>query len=251
VPVIPIGASGGGGGFVPSPVNCDVSGIQYALASWDAVVSSDFDHYEIQRRLDSVFSPWATIALLSDISQTQFADFECPLGAESLYRMRWVRGDGAPSDWTAVETATPEASACNWQLTSNHVDPGLYVQGHVMDDPLTWQFDVNRTTHPLFDDDDRVSFLGTEQRGPVIEIDEFLIAGGSDNPAQIRGLGNFAVLLFFGFQPAPYTCVRDPDGNTYYAAVSVPEGRQSFAGTVYDGRLLIETLTTVPVPATV
>lgn len=73
--------------------------LHYAAVDWaSTALGGNFGQYELQRSDDN--TTWATIAIITTESASNFSDVECLRNAIQYYRVRVVRKDGAASDWT-------------------------------------------------------------------------------------------------------------------------------------------------------
>ena len=206
-----------------------------AIECWDDVdlswtptsisAGGGFRCYEIERSDDGA-TDWQQIAYITTESVDAFLDCEARLNRTSSYRIRVRREDWSASDWSATITASPLIECCGYTFTSN-TDPTLNLYGEDFGaDRPTEQLD--RGTFVTFHNRDyQIGFFGLEYSGQRFTRDLLLAADGGITPVAAPtepGMRTFARVL--ALLPAlgaglPYICVRNADGDRWFAAVTV------------------------------
>jgi hypothetical protein len=184
---------------------------------WTATALGEaFGRYELERSDDGGLT-WQLIARVIEEDVTGAEDRECPANVECDYRVRVVRSDHSPSEWSAVATATAEMTCCGYSLSSN-VRPELSLW---YDDerPRTYNPPREYVERQFYNRDGAVVYRPAERpfdRFPVT----LLIAGDFGHPTPVTvGRQAFAPLEDLADADLPYVCVRDRDGNRWFAAL--------------------------------
>ena len=193
------------------------------LLEWTPPAVSNFAHYEIQRR-DEFDTDWQTIKLITSSATDEFEDVEPIRGFESDYRIRTVNVMDIASPWSSEATATPVKGGPGYTFTSNHAPAMSVAYADITGDP------VRDYRFPEADEDSSREFYGRnnvvvfrtrERRGT--RFDRSVLLSAQTTPAR-PGPDVFDPLRDLAKADLPYVCVRDEDGNRWYASISVPEG---------------------------
>lgn len=89
---------------VPAP-GCGPVNVSFVQLDWTAsALGGAFGYYEVQRASDG--GPFYTIAKVTSEADNAYTDRECLRNLPEQYRVRVVRADGAPSDWTTGSPVT-------------------------------------------------------------------------------------------------------------------------------------------------
>lgn len=221
-----------------SPGPCQVSEFDAPELTWTvtSISTDDFLHYEIQRK-DTISTTYQTIAKLTNRAAVSFLDMEARLTVASTYRMRVCRRDGICSDWTAEETVTPtagdisEAHGCGFLMFCSNEDlvDNMVIYSDIYGTDPTGQFhfveadDYTLTRH--YGRFGTQSFHPTERGGVVFER-SLLVRSGAGCDDTDGGLADheFDKLRDLAYRDLPYVCVKDDQGNRWFATVIVPDG---------------------------
>lgn len=210
---------------LPDAPPCGPTGIPYASLAWDpTVLGADFARYDVERLgVDGL--TWQRIAEIVDEASDGFDDVEARLGLLESYRVRAVRSDGASSYWTDVATVTVPAAGCGYTFTSNEA-PTLsvgYPDTYEGRSIRTYQFpEAGEVTYrTLYGRDYQTAFHPLSRRG--VTFSRQLTIGGLAAPAAGVGPPAAAFLRDLVWASLPYVCVRDNDGNRWFASVRVPD----------------------------
>lgn len=231
--------------------------IRYAQLDWDTTaLGADHAYYQLQRRDED--GDWADIATIEDEAVTSFDDYELRRGREAEYRLRVVRVDTAPSEWTATATATVTAPCCGYVLTTNQ-EPGWSLWA---DD---WSEGERETELAqavelvsFYDRDYQVGFFELENRGAQMARTLVVaVERSKDGTAATttEGLATFADLLRL-CRPTqtgvlPYVCVHEETGDRWFATIKTPKVKRRLPGGLYTVDVEIIEVTATPSPVVV
>lgn len=238
----------------------EVDCVDWIELAWTPTSVNDcglgFLRYEIDRS-DDAGATWQRIADITDEAVASFDDYESLRNTAARYRMRVRRVDGAPSAWTATQTATAAMTCCGYVLTSNE-EPDLTVW---YDDlrPRRYEFLENATELQLHGRDYQVQFRELEDRGDRFQV-ELLVAAeggvGGTVAASPEGRRVFDPLLVLAGNKrdrdtgekvsVSYVCVHDSDGNRWFASLRTPTGVRTEPGGQYVLDVVVVEVTDVP-----
>lgn len=206
---------------------------------WDAWTPPEgcpgFLYYDIDRSDDGGIN-WHRIAQVTDPDVTAVQDQECRVGRESLYRIRVRRLDLAISPWSDTVAATATMSDRGGYCYSSNEAPG-YIVWYEDLPTRDYEFLSGETLHKLADQDFQVSIKPLEDGGVAFTAHVLVAAlgglRGTVAPSS-QGPDLFAPLrLLSGAMRNPatgekvttsYVCVRDGDGNRWFASINVGTG---------------------------
>jgi hypothetical protein len=212
---------GGSGGCASDP-------LPYVRVEWDAapVTSPPTVGYLVARTDD--WSPtWDYVAYVDGRTTTFWDDHEPRIGTgvENRYRVQVVQEDGVTGDWSAVVGQTIPAGQVALAFSSN----AAQAMGCVYPEVWTGN-DVTRewangdagdvSLRRFYGRDMPVAFRPLERAGDSFERTLLVSAGclvaspSLDLYRPLRDLARAAV---------PYVCVRDGEGNRWYASLTVPD----------------------------
>ncbi len=232
-------------GLAAAEVPLDAEGCVNAVRlTWDEEVPSDcggFGWYEIQRTdahprsIDAAAAQiWQLIGAVAESDTLDFYDTECRREVENQYRIRVVRLDGAPSQWSEPVVITPAMPCCGYVFASNEAI-----------ELTTWYDDLARRRYqfPGADKETRrfmgrnyaISFGEAEDSGDVFSIDLYVSGlgslGGSREASAAADIGRraFQPLLVLAQTQRPYgeqakvalsyVAVCDSDGERWFASL--------------------------------
>ena len=201
-----------------------------------SVPVSGFGYYEIQRS-DTIDTSWATIAQITPPGSFSFRDFEARVGIVSSYRIRSVNGLLFPGPWSSTVTSTLTSpgvtgtgigvTSRSLLFTSNEVQTGARTLAYAMafNSDTNEQFNFPEAGFTQFQfmygRDYQVAFRPTERGGATFQRTVLVNAAAISPPT----LADFTSLRNMMFDPTlSYVCVRDEDGNRWFANVAVPTG---------------------------
>lgn len=215
-----------------------------------------FGHYELQRQ-DAVEADWHTIMEATNIGVTGFKDYEARVGILSSYRIRGVDVYDFPGPWSStvsISIASPGVSGgCISQghvliFTSNERQNGsinLAYSSAWMDQQVEEDFAFPEAQFVqlqlMYNKDFYTAFRPLERGGEQFSR-TVLVQAAAIAP---ETLGDFTSLRNMAWDTVNYICVRDEDGNRWFATVLVPSGR-----VLRDRRLYLAPVDIIEVTAT-
>lgn len=181
--------------------------------------------YQVDRQDDRAPDVWERVAAVSGRTEVVWNDHEARIGVPTRYRVRVVRADDVVGDWSVpVQEIIPVGQVA--LAFSSNAATGM---GCVY--PEVWDGDVQRSW--TFRDADHVrlariygrnmpvAFRPLERQGEAFTRTVLLNALCTVSPPS---LAIFDPLRSLALAPIPYVCVRDGEGNRWYASLVVPEG---------------------------
>jgi hypothetical protein len=216
-----------------------------------------FGSYELQR--SDEITDWQTIMLATNPAVTGFNDYEARTGMISNYRIRTLDHYDFPSDWSntvSISLASPGVSgSCLSQahvmiFTTNEHQSGYSNLAY----SNAWEGQVNEDfafaeagftqLQPMYDRDFFTAFRPRERGG-----DQFgrtlLVQAAAIDPATLPG---FKALSDMAWADVSYICVRDEDGNRWFASINVPSGVVQNRRQLYMATVQIVEVTDTPSP---
>lgn len=219
-----------------------------------------FGFYELQRS-DEVETDWHTIMQATGPETTSFNDFEARTGVESYYRIRPVDISYFPGTWSETVTSTIPTPGVSGDClddgshvliftTNEHQDgsSNLAYSSVWMDSQITENFSFPEASfvqlQAMYDRDYFIAFHPSERGG-----DQFsravLVQAAAIAP---ETLADFSGLRNMAWTSVPYVCVRDEEGNRWFASISVPTGTVVNRRKIYVAQVNIAEVTTTPSP---
>lgn len=217
-----------------------------------------FGYYELQRS-DSV-TDWQTIMKATSPQITGFNDYEARTNTTSSYRIRGVNNYAFTGPWSSTVTVfltSPGVSGSCFDddehvlmFTSNERQNGSINlayseawEGHVSED---FNFAEASFTQlqPMFERDFFTAFRPTERGGDQFSRN-LLINAAAISPPTLPG---FRSLSDMAWANVSYICVRDEDGNRWFATVNVPTGTVQNRRRLYMATINIAEVTETPSP---
>ena len=242
---------------------CQPTGLSYNQVSWSPVALgtvpiSGFGFYELQR-MDTVTTDWQTIMKNASPSGSSFKDFEARVGLQSSYRIRGVDVLNFAGPWSSTVDITMAAPGvtggdCLSQghtliFTSNARQNGsinlayseAWMGSTVVEEPFQFPESGQNVVQMMFDKDFPTIFRPLERGGEVFQRTLLVQAAAIAPPTA----GNFRSLRDMAWADVPYVCVRDEDGNRWFATVIVPDGN-----IMRDRRLYLATINVIETSTT-
>lgn len=228
------------------------------VVSYDNIlVSSISNGYTELQRMDTVDTAWATIMKAYDQDTFSFNDYEARVGILTSYRIRYVNFYNFAGPWSATVTTTmaaPGVTATSvgandhvWIFSTNSHQDGssnlaycLGWEGEVSED-----FNFPESSGQVFQTmygRDYVTVFRPTERGGTNFGRTILVQAAAISPETLE---DFTSLRDMAWTDVPYICLRDEDGNRWFANVSVPSGT-----VLRDRRLYLAPVTIVEVTAT-
>jgi hypothetical protein len=209
--------------------------------------------------MDTISTDWATIMQNTSPTGASFKDYEARVGIQSSYRIRAVDVLDFPGQWSSTVTITPASpgvtgGSCISQghvliFTSNAVQDGsinlaystAWMGSSIVEEPFTFPEAGQNVVQMMFDKDFPTVFRPLERGGEQFTRTLLVQAAAISPPTA----GNFRSLRDMAWDDVPYVCVRDEDGNRWFATVTVPGGN-----ILRDRRLYLATVNVIETSAT-
>jgi hypothetical protein len=213
--------------------------------------------YELQR-MDEI-TPWQTIMLSDNPYLWYFNDYEARVGLLTSYRIRRLSTYDFPGLWSStvtISSAAPGVSgSCLEQahvmiFTTNERQDGSsnLAYSNAWEDTVTEDFNFPEAgftqLQPMYNRDFFTAFRPRERGGEVFSR-SVLVQAAAIAP---ETLADFTSLRQMAWDDVSYICVRDEDGNRWFANVSVPTGVVQNRRKLYLATVQIAEVTDVPVP---
>lgn len=238
---------------------CIPTEIFYNEVTWSplSLAASGFGYYELQR-MDEL-TEWATIMKASDLTLGTFNDYEARVGMASDYRIRAVNVYEFAGSWSSTASETIEDPGVEIEcgtgghlliFTSNSAQSGSVNLAH----STVWETTVNEDfdfpeagdviLQKMYGKDFVTAFRPLERGGERFTRTLLVQAAAISAPT----LGDFRALRDMAWDTVPYVCVRDEDGNRWFATVLVPSGRVQLNRTLYMAPVTVMEVTDTPFP---
>lgn len=216
------------------------SSMSYNNLTWSPTSSSTpvsgFGYYEVQR-MDTITTDWQTIAQMTSPTASGFKDYEARVGILSSYRIRSVNSLLFAGSWSSTVTGTLTApgvtgvgmgvNARTLLFTTNEIQSGASNLAYALafESDTTEEFKFPEATFTqyqfMYNRDFQVAFRPLERGGEAFSRTVLVQAAAISPPT----LADFTSLRNLAWSDVPYVCVRDEDGNRWFANVTVPTGR--------------------------
>jgi hypothetical protein len=214
----------------------DSTGLTWTIFLNSGYQFSGFGYYEIQR-MDTVDTTWQTIAHVLAPLTSGFKDYEARVGILSSYRIRAVDNLLFAGPWSSTVTGTLAAPGVTGTgmgansrallFTSNEIQDGTrnlaYALAFEADTTEEFKFpEAGFTQYQfMYNRDFQVAFRPLERGGETFSRTVLVQAAAISPPT----LADFTSLRDLAWDDLPYVCVRDEDGNRWFANVTMPTGR--------------------------
>lgn len=209
--------------------------VDYAAVSWvsGGSLGASFARWEVERSEDGG-TTWSPIATVSTEATIAFSDYQSARGVAVKYRVRVVRADGVPSDWTTQSgTITPAAYPGSWALFTSNGDPAVTVG--FTPDGIGWTAEflsAEETTFvALHDEDYQAAFRPLEERGARWKW-KLQVHTAATAPAVGHGIRVFDALRSAA-RARGTLCLHTADGERFFGALQVWTGDRDFATGAY------------------
>lgn len=221
------------------------------------VVDPDsFGYFELQR-MDTIDTDWATIMKATNPSVSGFKDYEARVGIQASYRLRAVDLYDFPGPWSSTVSltmASPGASGgciSNGHIlifTTNEVQNGSsnLAYSSVWEGMVEENFSFPEVQfvqlQAMYNRDFFTAFRPTERGGEQFQRTVLVQAAAISPPT----LADFTSLRDMAWDNVSYICVRDEDGNRWFATVLVPSGKVRRDRRLYTAEVQIIEVTDTP-----
>lgn len=212
--------------------------------------------YEIQRS-DPVDTGWETI-MLGNPAVSGFNDYEARVGVVSSYRIREVNAYGFYGLWSSTVTATLTdpglVAGCVGDghvliFTSNSRQDGSANLGYLsvweggsVEEGFTFPEAGWVQLQSMYNKDFYTAFRPLERGGDRFQRSVLVQAAAISAPT----LSDFTDLRDMAWDSVPYICVRDEDGNRWFATVVVPNAHVRLRRSIYVATVDIIEVTDTP-----
>lgn len=242
---------------------CIPSGLRYNVITWTATSSSvpvsGFGYYELQR-MDTL-TDWATIMQNSSPTGNTFNDYESRVGILTSYRIRAVDVYGFAGSWSSTVTITMSSPGLTGAdcvsaghvliFTSNERQSGsinlgyatAWENGQVVED-FAFPEAASLALQPMYGKDFFTAFRPTERGGSKFSR-VIIVQAAAISP---ETLPDFTSLRDMAWDQVSYICVRDEDGNRWFANVNVPSAKVLLNRSIYMAGVDITEVTDTPSP---
>jgi hypothetical protein len=191
---------------------------------------------ELQRK-DDITPTWQTIMLSTTPSITGFNDYEARVGIASQYRMRTINVLDFEGPWSSTLSVIPPAPGVSGGsclqdghlllFTTNEIQSGasnLAYSSVWMDTQVREDFGFPEAgfvqMQAMYNRDFVTAFRPNERGGEQFSRTVLVQAAAISPPT----LADFKSLRDMAWADVSYICVRDEDGNRWFATVLVPSG---------------------------
>ena len=212
---------------------CAEDTMPFATVTWAPAPSGspDVAGYQIDR-LDDLSPDWERVAAVDGRLTARWDDQEPRIGVRTQYRIRVLRTDGVTGDWSDPISVTIPTGQVALAFSSNAA------QGMGCVYPEVWEGQVNRSWDFLeaadidlvriYGRNRQVAFRPLERRGD--SFSRILLLNALCT-VTLPSMATFSPLRDLAWAPIPYVCVRDGEGNRWFASLSVPGGSNRRADT--------------------
>lgn len=245
----------------------NVSGIVYQNLGGNSSVSYSVDNFSVQppdiyfgyyemQRMDTVETTWQTIMQASSPLTTGFNDYEARVGIQSSYRIRAVDVHGFEGPWSSTVTATVPSPGVTIGCSDGHLliftsneeqDGSINLayssvwEGRQVEEGFVFPESQFVQLQAMYNRDFFTAFRPTERGGEQFSR-TVLVQAAAISP---ETLADFTSLRDMAWASTSYICVRDEDGNRWFATVLVPNGK-----VLRDRRLYMATVDIIEVTDT-
>lgn len=217
-----------------------------------------FGYYELQRS-DSV-TDWKTIMKATNPAITGFKDYEARTDTLSSYRIRAVNAYEFAGQWSSTASIflpSPGVSGGCFNngehvmmFTTNERQSGLsnLAYSNIWEGEVSEDFNFAEANfvqlQPMFERDFFTAFRPLERGGDQFSRN-LLVNAAAISPPTLPG---FTSLNDMAWADVSYVCVRDEDGNRWFASVNVPSGSVRNKRRLYLATINIVEVTETPSP---
>lgn len=217
-----------------APADCIPTGMPFGIVLWTPITTSapaasgTFGMYEMERQ-DDHDSTWQTVYRSTNIASAAFFDVEARFAMNSRYRIRVRNVYDQPGPWSTTASLTmPALDPSVWAFSSNSLTTNTFLAPHIGDtggqppnfEPVFPEAD-QVTLQDMYNRDYVTAFHGTERGGMRFSLLLLANQGAVSLPVMDRA---FTSLRDLAWADLPYVCVRNGEGDRWFANVQVPNG---------------------------
>jgi len=205
---------------------CTEDTMPFVQVFWDPVPASSPDTigYQIDR-MDDRTPDWERVAFADGRETDAWNDMEPRIAVASQYRVRALRSDAVVGDWSDIVTHTVPGGQVALAFSSNAATGMGCVYPEVWGGEVTRGFDFREfddvELRRMYGRNREVAFRPLERRGDGFSRTVLLSFGCT---VALPSMDLFQPLRDLAWAPIPYVCVRDGEGNRWYASLRVPSG---------------------------
>lgn len=217
-----------------------------------------FGYYELQRMDD--LTDWQTIMKATSVATVGFSDYEARVGLVSSYRIRAVDTLGFAGPWSSTVTGTITEPGIVIDCEGGHIL--IFTSNSRQDGSINlaystiWEgnatvaedFEFPETgdvqLQKMYNKNFVTAFRPLERGGERFTRAVLVQAAAISAPT----LADFTALRDMAWDTVPYICVRDEDGNRWFATVLVPSGRVQLNRTIYMAPVTVVEVTDTAFP---
>ena len=238
--------TGNNAGIIFRATTANTSGTYTAEADNFLVSPIGWGSYELQR--DDAYGDWQTIMLATNPGLISFRDCEARIGLASTYRIRAVDSYGFNGTWSSEVSITSTAPGISGGcvadghilvFTSNEIQDGTsnLAYSSVWEGQVSEDFSFVEASftqlQTMYNKDFFTAFRPLERGGDRFQR-TVLVQAAAIDPLT---LSDFTSLRNMAWADIPYVCVRDEDGNRWFATVLVPNGRVRLNRSLYTAQV--------------
>lgn len=226
---------------------CADQGAPFVLLTWSETSDTLSTEYEIQRK-DDYDVTYRSVAIVAGRSTLHWEDYEARIGIASEYIIRSRRADGIAGDWSAPVRVSLPAGQVALTFTSNAAT-GLAVTypeiwtGNDVDREFEFQEYDDVEFQQIYGRERQVAFHPIERKGIRFSRTLMMNALCTISPPTMK---IFNPLRILSWAPIPYVCVRDGEGNRWYANIMVPDGVNIRPGERWFASVVVTEVSSIP-----
>jgi hypothetical protein len=212
---------------------CADDTVPYATLTWTAAPSGNpnVSGYQVDRQ-DDLDPVWRRVASVDGRTTEEWQDHEVSIGVTTSYRIRVIRTDLVVGEWSDTVTVRVPTGQIALAFTSNFATGMGCVFPEVWDGQEVireWDFleagDIKLST--IYGRNRQVAFRPLERKGMSWGRTLLMSALCSVVPPT---LAQYDPLRDLAWAPIPYVCIRDGEGNRWYASMAVGGGSNRRSG---------------------
>lgn len=206
---------------------CADETLPYTVLTWNAAPTGnpDIEGYHVDRQ-DDISTEWERVAYIHGRTNTTWRDHEARIGVPTRYRVRVIRTDDVTGDWSSSASIVISSGQIALGFSSNSATGMGLVYPEIWDgDQSTrnWTFEEADDIQfgAIFGRNKQVAFRPLERKGDSFSR-TLLVNALCSVTAPTMNL--FQPLRDLAWAPIPYVCVRDGEGNRWFASLQVESG---------------------------
>lgn len=247
-------------GFISDLTTGNTNTLPFVISFDDYTVTTPATYGSMElQRMDSI-TDWQTIMLSTSPYVTGFSDYEARISLTSSYRIRVNNALDFNGPWSSTVTVpliSPGVSGGSCindghllTFTTNEVQDGTsnlaYSNAWENDVVEDFSFPEAGFTQfqAMYGRDFFTAFRPMERGGEQFSRN-ILVSAAAISP---ETLADFVDLRDLAWDDVPYVCVRDEDGNRWFASISVPAGNVRNRRKLYIANVQVTEITDTPSP---